>query len=163
LNRLSSLFSKNVVLALGAAVLAGIYLISIWMTFTDADRRGLSLQVPPASADHMVIDLDVVDVDESRLEMTTRLSFRLTGKLAQDEATPARDLKLVLNTISGPQEFLFAKGQRINPIEAVFPLDGDVNLYPFDHYSGAMPDWRRPRALRPMWCRMNLLRPQTCR
>jgi hypothetical protein len=152
---LNKLYSKNVFLVLGAAVLAGTYLFSIWLTFTDAERRGLSLEVPAASADHMTIDLDVVDVDESRLEMTARLSFRLMGKLAQDEATPARDLKLVLNTISGPQEFLFAKGQRINPIEAVFPLDGDVNLYPIDHYSGvlwlfaAMPQKRNPAPTTP--------------
>ena len=86
----------------------------------------------------MHADISVVHVDLLRAEMTTRLSFRLKGQLAKDEITPATDVKLVLNTINGPQEFLFEKGQRINPIEATFPLDGDPSLYPFDHYKGVL-------------------------
>ena len=158
LNIFSRLNAKNVTVAIAAALLVAVYLTSIWMTFTDAERRAFSLEVPAASADRMNVDINVVTVNVPRLEMTTRLSVQLAGRLAQDQTTPARDLKLVLNTISGPQEFKFAKGQRINPIEAVFPLEGDVNLYPFDHYTGVlwlfatMPDKRNvapPTASKP--------------
>jgi hypothetical protein len=108
------------------------------MTFTDTDRRALSFNIPPAGADYLRLDVSVVHVDLLRAEMTTRISVHLAGRLAQDDTTPSSDLKIVLNTISGTQEFFFAKGQRINPIEAVFPLDGDVNLYPFDRYDGVL-------------------------
>ncbi len=131
-------YAKTIAAWMIAVLIAGIYLSSLWLSFTDSDRRAFSLEVPAASADHLTISVSVVHVDVPRLEMTTRLSFHLAGSLAQDETTPARDLKLVLNTISGPQEFDFPKGQRINPIEAVFPLEGDVNLYPFDRYSGVV-------------------------
>ncbi len=119
-------------------VLAGVYLSSLWVTFNDLDRRSLSLEIPPASVDNLHVNIDLVKVDVLHLEMTARLSFRLAGKLAQDETTPAQDLTLVLNTINGPQDFVFKKGQRINPIEADFPLEGDSNLYPFDRYKGAL-------------------------
>ncbi len=115
-----------------------IYASSIWLSLTEAERRAVRLDIPPASADYLKIDISVVHVDLLRSDMTTRISFHLVGRLAQDEITPATDLKLVLNTIHGPQEFDFRKGQRINPIEAVFPLEGDASLYPFDHYKGVL-------------------------
>jgi hypothetical protein len=124
--------------ALIAAVILAVYLLSLYLNFTEADRRAISLEVPPAGADYMIMDVSVVHVDLLRAEMTTRISFHLAGRLAQDAVTPATNLKLVLNTINGQQEYRFEKGQRINPIEAVFPLEGDVNLYPFDHYKGVM-------------------------
>jgi len=119
-------------------VIVAAYLSSLWFSFTEADRRAASLEIPPAGADYMHVNVSVVRVDLLSSEMTTRLSFHLNGKLAKDELTPANDLKLVLNTIKGQQEFDFKKGQRINPIEAVFPLEGDVSLYPFDHHKGVL-------------------------
>jgi hypothetical protein len=77
-------------------------------------------------------------MDLLRSEMTTRISFQVVGQLAEDELTPATDLQLVLNTIRGPQQFDFARGRRINPIEAVLPLDGNVNFYPFDRHKGIL-------------------------
>jgi hypothetical protein len=114
------------------------YLSSLWMAITEASRRSVSLAVPPQGADHMIMNVNVVYVDLLRSEMTTRISFHLDGQLAQDEATPATDSQLVLNTVHGQQQFDFPKGQRINPIEAVFPLKGEVNFYPFDHHTGVL-------------------------
>lgn len=115
-----------------------VYLSSLWLIFTAADRRSIVLDIPPAGADYMRADVRVVHVDLIRAEMTTRITLHPEGKLAQDRVTPATDFNLVLNTISGPQEFAFKKGQRINPIEAVFAVDGDPSLYPFDHYKGVL-------------------------
>ncbi|MGA7190169.1 MAG: DUF4436 family protein, partial [Candidatus Acidiferrales bacterium] len=62
------------------------------------------------------------------------LGFRLAGNIAQDEVTPATDLKLLINNVKGQQEFDFPQGKRMNRIEAVFHLNGNLNRYPFDRY-----------------------------
>jgi hypothetical protein len=79
-----------------------------------------------------------VSVSPTSSEITTRLSFRLSGSLAKDPSTPAEDLKLYLNGIQGPQEIEFPPGRRINPLTVVFALDGNANYYPFDRYSSSM-------------------------
>lgn len=119
-----------------AVVISVIYLLSLVLSLTEAQRRSATLEIPPAGADYLYVNVDIVHVDLLRAEMTTRISFQLAGQLAQDELTPSTDLQLVLNTVKGQQQFEFAKGQRINPIEAVFPLEGNANLYPFDHHKG---------------------------
>jgi len=120
------------------AVVSAVYLASLWFNFTEAERRSVSLEIPPISADYLQMDVDVVYVDLLRSEITTRISFRLAGRLAQDELTPATDLQLVLNSSKGQQQFDFPKGQRINPVEVVFPLKGEINFYPFDHHKGVL-------------------------
>jgi hypothetical protein len=52
--------------------------------------------------------------------------------------TPAVNLKLLTNNVRGEQEFDFPKGQRMNRIEAVFPLNGELNRYPFDRYESTL-------------------------
>ena len=121
-----------------AIAISAVYLLSLWLTTTEARRRSVSLEVPPQGADYLIMDVSVVHVDLLRAEITTRISFHLAGQLAQDELTPAIGLQLVLNTVRGQQQYDFAKGKRINTIEAVFPLQGEVNLYPFDHHTGAL-------------------------
>ena len=121
-----------------AAVLCTAYLVGLWFSFTEAGRRSVTLEIPPQGADYVHIDVNVAYVDLLRSEMTARIAFHLAGQLAEDEVTPTTDLQLVLNTLHGQQQFDFPKGQRINPIEAVFPLEGEVNLYPFDSHKGIL-------------------------
>jgi len=121
-----------------AITLVLIYLLFLWSTFTDGSRRSVSLQIPPQGADHLIMDVNVAYVDLLRAEMTTRISFHVAGQLSQDEVTPATNLQLVLNTVHGKQQFDFPKGERINPIEAVFPLQGEANFYPFDRHTGVL-------------------------
>jgi hypothetical protein len=121
-----------------AVVILAAYLFSLWLNFNEAGRRSTTLEIPPAGADYLYVHVDVVNVDLLRSEMTTRISFQVVGRLAEDELTPATDLQLVLNTITGQQQFDFAKGRRINSIESVFPLDGNVNFYPFDRHKGIL-------------------------
>jgi hypothetical protein len=66
--------------------------------------------------------------------LTAQIGLRPQGILAQDEVTPAVNLKLLTNNVRSQQEFDFPKGQRMNRIEAVFPLNGELNRYPFDRY-----------------------------
>lgn len=121
-----------------AVIISAAYLFSLWLNLNEAARRSATLEIPPAGADYLHVDVNVVNVDLLRSEMTTRISFQVAGHLAEDELTPATDLQLVLNTIRGPQQFDFARGRRINPIEVVFPLEGNVNFYPFDRHKGIL-------------------------
>ena len=114
------------------------YVLFICFAATEASRRSVSLEIPPEGADHLLMDVDIARVNLVRSEMTARISFHLAGQLALDEVTPSTGLQLVLNTVHGQQQFDFPKGKRINPIEAVFPLQGEVNFYPFDHHTGVL-------------------------
>ncbi len=123
---------------LAAIALSALYLLNLSLAINEAGRRSVSLTSQPEGANHLIMDISVVHVDLLRSEMTARIFFHLAGQLAKDEVTLATDLQLVLNTVRGQQQFDFKKGERINPIEAVFPLQGEVNLYPFDHHTGTM-------------------------
>jgi uncharacterized protein (DUF983 family) len=80
----------------------------------------------------------VTNVNPVSQELTAQLGFRLAGSIARDEVTPAKDMKLLINNVRGQQEFDLPQGKRINRIEAVFPLNGNLNKYPFDHYETTM-------------------------
>lgn len=111
-----------------------IYLGVLLRNLNESERRSMQLKEVPIAGDHVSVALHIVEVNPTTSQMTARVSFRLEGSLAKDPVTPAVDLKLALNEIRGPQEIDFPRGRRINPIEAVFPLDGNVNQYPFDRY-----------------------------
>ena len=123
---------------LSAVALFVLYLVYLWYVISEVDRRSISLEIPPEGADYLIMDVNVVRVDLLSSAITTRVSFHLAGQLAQDEVTPSTNLQLVLNTVHGQQQFDFPKGKRINPIEAVFPLQGEVNFYPFDRHTGVL-------------------------
>jgi hypothetical protein len=80
------------------------------------------------------LNVVVTSVNQIAQQLTAQLNFRLAGKIASDDVTPAVDLKFFVNNVEGEQEFNFPKGRRINPVEVVFPLNGDSNRYPFDRY-----------------------------
>lgn len=120
--------------ALSAVVLAAIYFASLAFSLTEADRRSVALETKPMGPDNIHVEIEVVGVDLMRSELTTRISFQLAGKLAEDKLIPAADLRLVVNGVRGQQQFDFTKGQRIDPIEVIFPIEGNANMYPFDHH-----------------------------
>jgi hypothetical protein len=80
----------------------------------------------------------VTNVNPATHELTAQLGFRLAGNIARDEVTPAADMKLLINNVRGQQEFEFPQGKRMNRIDAVFPLNGNLNNYPFDRYETTM-------------------------
>lgn len=101
---------------------------------SEGTRRSLQLRDDTDSTDHVVVSVLVTEVDPSTQELTAQISLRPQGALAQDAVTPALDLRLLTNNVRSQQEFDFPKGKRMNRIEAVFPLNGDLNRYPLDHY-----------------------------
>ena len=111
-----------------------IYVAVVLRGLTESARRSLLLRDETDIADRVFISVVVTDASPSAHELTAQLGFRLAGDVAKDDVTPAVDLKLLINNVRGQQEFDFPKGKRMNRIEAVFPLGGEVNKYPFDRY-----------------------------
>jgi hypothetical protein len=105
---------------------------------TESSRRVLQLNDEASARDRVGVSVLVIDVNPVARELIAQLMFRLAGDIARDEVTPAIDLKLLINNVGGQQEFDFPQGKRMNPIQAVFPLHGDLNKYPFDKYETTM-------------------------
>lgn len=126
-------------LQIGLIVLIVVFYLAVLLrNLHESERRSLQLTETPVAGDHVSVSLRVVSVNTGSSEMTARVSFRLDGDLAKDPVTPAIDLQLFLNDIRGRQSIEFPRGRRIEPIQAVFSLDGNVNQYPFDRYDIAI-------------------------
>ena len=110
------------------------YVGSLAYSYREREIRSLKLQEQVQDSDQVHVSIRIVEANPTASEITARLSFRLSGKIAKDAVTPAVDVKVLLSGIRGPQYFDFPKGRRINPIFAVFALDGNVNRYPLDRH-----------------------------
>jgi hypothetical protein len=115
-----------------------IYSAVVLRGLTEATRRSLVLRDETEAADRVAISIVTANANPATHELTAQVSFRLAGKLAKDEVTPAVDLHLLINNFRGEQEFDFPKDKRMNRIEAVFPLNGDLNKYPLDRYDATV-------------------------
>jgi hypothetical protein len=123
-------FRKLVLLS----ILIFVYCFLLLRSLNEGSRRSLQLRDDTDAADHIAISVLVTGVNPSTQELTAQISLRPQRSLAQDEVTPAVDFKLFTNNVRSQQQFDFPKGKRMNRIEAVFPLNGELNKYPFDHY-----------------------------
>jgi Domain of unknown function (DUF4436) len=146
------MISRTKRLQLGLTVLVMVmYSAVLLRNLHESERRSLQLKEAPLAGDYVGVSIRVVAVDLPKSEITALVSLRLNGDLAKDPVTPMLDLKLFLNGIRGPQEIEFPRGRRINPFEAVFPLEGNVNRYPSDRYGTSI--WmmvtKRARSSKP--------------
>ncbi len=115
-----------------------LYSAVLYRNLNESARRSLELRQAPIGGDSVDISMRTISFDPITSEMTVRMSFRLDGRIAKDPVTPAVDLKLFLNGIRGPQEIEFPRGERMSPVEVVFPVDGNANKYPFDYYGSSI-------------------------
>ena len=120
------------------ALLVVIYFTVLSYNRNEDVRRSLDLKEAPLAGDSFDISMRTISLDLASSQMAVRMDFRLNGRIAKDPATPAVDLKFFLNAIRGPQQIEFPRGRRMASIEAVFPLDGNLNRYPFDHYESSI-------------------------
>jgi Domain of unknown function (DUF4436) len=116
----------------------GLYFAVLLRGTTESTRRSLRIRDETAAKDRVVVSALVTSVNPVTQELIAQLGFRLSGNIAQDEVTPAADIKLLINNVGGQQEYDFPKGKRMNRIEVEFPLNGDLNRYPFDRYETTM-------------------------
>jgi len=110
------------------------YFTLLVRSLNEAQRRSLQLRDDAHSAESVLVSVLVTGVNPVTHELTAQIGLRPQGALAQDEVTPAVDLQLLTNNVRSQQEFDFPKGERMNRIEAVFPLIGELNRYPLDQY-----------------------------
>jgi hypothetical protein len=111
-----------------------LYCAVLLRNLNEGARRSLKLRDDTDSTDHVAISVLVTGVNPATQELTAQISLRPQGAIAQDEVTPAVDLKLLINNVRSQEEFDFPHGKRMNRIVAVFPLNGELNKYPFDRY-----------------------------
>jgi uncharacterized protein DUF4436 len=111
-----------------------LYVAVLIRNLNESTRRSLQVHEEVGVENHVRVIVRIVEVAVNPPQVKVRLSFRPVGNLAKDKVTPARDLKLFLNVLRGPQEIDFPSGEPMSPIEADFPLEGDSNKYPFDRY-----------------------------
>lgn len=115
-----------------------LYCTLIIRSLNEGTRRSLQLRNDSDTTDHVAISVLVTEVNPATQELTVQIALRPQGKLAGDEVTPSVDLKLLTNNVRSQQEFEFPKGKRMNRIEAVFPLNGELNRYPLDRYRSTL-------------------------
>jgi hypothetical protein len=116
--------------------IVAIYFSVLWMGLTEESRRSLTITKSSASSDDFVtINVRVTSVNTAQGLIYERVRLIPMGRFALDKATPATDLKLLVNSVSGKQVAIFPKGERIVPIEVTSLLSGNQNRYPFDRYS----------------------------
>jgi Domain of unknown function (DUF4436) len=115
-----------------------VYSVTLIRNLKESESRSLQLNEQPVVGDHVSVSFHVVAINPANSEMTARVSVRLYGTIAKDPFTPSVDLRLFLNGISGPQEIELPRGRHINRITAVFAVDGNMNMYPFDRYTSSI-------------------------
>ena len=113
-----------------------IYLVVVWLGLTEESRRSLLITKNSASNDdYVVVNVKVTSVDEVQGLLYERIRLIPKGRFAIDRSTPAVDLKMLINSVSGKQAVMYPKGERISPVDFTSVLSGNINRYPFDRYS----------------------------
>lgn len=113
-----------------------VYCTVLWIGLTEENRRSLNIALSSATGkDFVIANVRVTSIDTAQRLLYGRVRLIPMGRFAIDKTTPASDLKLLINSVSGKQEVVFPKGERIVPIEFTGLLSGSQNRYPFDRYT----------------------------
>jgi hypothetical protein len=128
-------FLGKIIRVLVVLAVMGIYVSVLWLGMTEESRRSLTIiKSSASSADFVIINVRVTSIDTAQGLLHERIRLVPMGRFAIDKATPATDIKLLINSVSGKQTVVFPKGERIFPIEFNSLLSGNQNRYPFDSY-----------------------------
>ena len=113
-----------------------VYCVVVWLGLTEEGRRSMTLTKTSATtADYVIVNVKVTAIDVAEGLLHERLRLIPMGRFAIDKATPAVDLKLLINSESGKQTVLYPKGERIASVDFTSILSGNQNRYPFDRYT----------------------------
>jgi Domain of unknown function (DUF4436) len=113
-----------------------IYFVVVWLGMTEESRRSLTITKNSATSDdYVVVNVKVTSVDVAQGLLHERIRLIPKGRFAIDRSTPAVDLKMLINSVSGKQTVMYPKGERISPVDFTSVLSGNLNRYPFDKYS----------------------------
>ncbi len=117
-------------------VIGTLYFLALWCGSTEERGRTLSIEEPQAGGNVVFADVTITAVDIRNGLLYLRIRLIPLGKPGVDKNTPAEDIKLFVNSVSGNQAITMQQGSRLVPIEASIPLTGNPNHYPFDTYHG---------------------------
>jgi len=113
-----------------------VYVTVLWLGITEKNRRSLRITRSSSSSnDFVMITVRVTSIDTVQGLLHERIRLVPEGRFAMDKNTPAVDLRLLLNSMSGKQSVVFPKGERIVSIDSTTLLLGNPNRYPFDRYT----------------------------
>jgi hypothetical protein len=131
---LKSPTTRRILIAL-AVVLALIYLGVLISYIVSGRSSDISFSPGTGSgANYVDARTSVLTVDPSRRSMSVRLNLAPHGSYAGSSGNPTGDLMLRINNSSGADEYRFAAGGRMLPVDATLDMDGDITTYPFDRY-----------------------------
>jgi len=134
------------IVALVAAIYAAAY---VWTLATFRGETSVQSELfgsASASSDHVVLRIDVMEVDPLVQEITLRMIPAANGRLlAADGMSLAHDLVLDLQDArasfgsrlaEGSSEIIFPAGRTMSPLDVTVMLEGgSVDHFPFDHYT----------------------------
>jgi hypothetical protein len=133
-----------------------LYVAVLWMGLTEQNRRSvLVTKSAAADSNFVIVDIKVTSVDTERGLLHERIRLIPSGRFAVDRVTPAVDLELLCNSVSGKETVRFPRGERIFPIDFTSLLSGNQNRYPFDKYTAdidvlvAVPERTKEKAVQP--------------
>ncbi len=120
----------------------------VWTLATFRGETSLQSQLfgqASASPDHVLLRVDVMEIDPIVQEITLRVIPTAHGKLlAADGVSLAQDIVLDLQDArasfgsrlaEGHSEIVFPAGRTMSPLDVTVMLEGgSVDRYPFDHY-----------------------------
>jgi hypothetical protein len=112
-----------------------VYFTVLWLGLTEESRRSLTVESSSAGEDFVIANVRITSVDTAQGLVHGRIRLVPMGRFAIDKTTPATNLTLLVNSISGRQKTTFPKGERIIPIEFTGLLHGNQSTYPFDRYT----------------------------
>jgi hypothetical protein len=113
-----------------------VYCTVLWMGLTEESRRALTIVKSSATDDNFVIaNVKITSVDTAQGLLHGRIRLIPMGRFAIDKTTPATNLTLLVNSVSGKQKTVLPKGERIVPIDFSILLSGSQSRYPFDRFT----------------------------
>ena len=129
------IFHKLIRVSTALAVIL-VYCTVLWMGLTEESRRALTIVKSSATDDNFVIaNVKITSVDTAQGLLHGRIRLIPMGRFAIDKTTPATNLTLLVNSVSGKQKTVLPKGERIVPIDFSILLSGSQSRYPFDRFT----------------------------
>lgn len=113
-----------------------VYCTVLWLGLTEESRRALTIVKSSATDNDFVIaNIKITSVDTTQGLLHGRIRIIPMGRFGIDKTTPAANLTLLVNSVSGKQKTVFPKGERIVPIDFSILLTGSQSRYPFDRFT----------------------------
>lgn len=125
-------------LVVGVVALVVVYLLTLLLYARSGRTEAYTPSVDtPASGVTVVVGLGDMNAHDSRLHAEVTI-IAGSGLVEADELSPDRDVYVVLVPAVGSQQLRFPSGQVPATVPVELLLDGQIENWPFDRYTGPM-------------------------